>query len=432
MRNPTAFLFCALLAGGALVHAPQARAANIPVTNCNNTGAGSLRNAAAIAISGDTIDLRALGCNPINVTSGQIVLPQSSITLLGRDRLQNTIRGNSTARVLNHTGGGTLRLTRVSLSYGRFTSGGALGGCVSSQGNVELRQSRVHHCDAVPQGGLEPSGMGGGVFAVGNVLLSESSVFANRLLGEGAGGGIGAFGSVTLDRSQVYDNMSADAGGGLDGEDVSLSYSMVLRNTSTHDGGGVTAHGNVVVNKSTLAGNDAGWNCGALCAYGDGTRSIHDSTISGNTATSDSGVSVAGDMDVRNSTIAFNRETGSQCWGAVSALNLRLESTIVSRNTCDGGPDVDVGGFDFPGWTLTGSHNLIGTSVLPVPPDTIGGDPLLAPLANNGGPTRTHAIGAASPAINGGNNTLGRAFDQRGAGFPRVVGGAPDIGAYER
>ena len=70
--------------------------------------------------------------------------------------------------------------------------------------------------------------------------------------------------------------------------------------------------------------------------------------------------------------------------------------------------------------------------MLPVPVDTIlAQDPLLAPLASNGGPTATHALLSGSPAIDAGNNSQGASFDQRGSGYSRVIGAAPDIGAYE-
>jgi hypothetical protein len=46
-------------------------------------------------------------------------------------------------------------------------------------------------------------------------------------------------------------------------------------------------------------------------------------------------------------------------------------------------------------------------------------------------PTRTHALLPASPAIDAGNNSLGSPYDQRLGGFPRVVGAAADIGAFE-
>ena len=59
-------------------------------------------------------------------------------------------------------------------------------------------------------------------------------------------------------------------------------------------------------------------------------------------------------------------------------------------------------------------------------------DPLLAPLAFNGGPTQTHALKKGSPAINHGSNPDGLTTDQRGTPFARQLGSAVDIGAYER
>ncbi|HKH35611.1 MAG TPA: choice-of-anchor Q domain-containing protein, partial [Rubrobacter sp.] len=67
-----------------------------------------------------------------------------------------------------------------------------------------------------------------------------------------------------------------------------------------------------------------------------------------------------------------------------------------------------------------------------------GVDPMLGPLADNGGPTETHALLEGSPAINKGNNAFAvdpdgnpLQFDQRGQGFARIVGGSVDIGAFE-
>jgi hypothetical protein len=53
----------------------------------------------------------------------------------------------------------------------------------------------------------------------------------------------------------------------------------------------------------------------------------------------------------------------------------------------------------------------------------------LLPLAKNGGPTATHALGSGSPAIDAGANPVPLTTDQRG--LPRTVGTATDIGAFE-
>jgi hypothetical protein len=80
---------------------------------------------------------------------------------------------------------------------------------------------------------------------------------------------------------------------------------------------------------------------------------------------------------------------------------------------------------------VNGSKNFIGTvqSGTTAPADTRFGDPRLGPLANNGGPTLTHAPLPGSPVIDAGTSDLHLLTDQRG--FPRVQGNATDIGAVE-
>jgi len=103
---------------------------------------------------------------------------------------------------------------------------------------------------------------------------------------------------------------------------------------------------------------------------------------------------------------------------------VKLNNTIVANST---------GGGDLSG-TFTGSRNLVrdGSGIGLI--GTIVADPRLGVLADNGGPTWTFALLAASPAINAGDNSLISILiltDQRGNGHPRVVGGIVDIGAYE-
>ena len=137
-------------------------------------------------------------------------------------------------------------------------------------------------------------------------------------------------------------------------------------------------------------------------------------------------------MQISNSTIAFNvSDTGGG--GVALYSETPLRSTIIAGNLGAKGtgdvlllhPGGSVG-------SLTGDHNFIGDpGVAAVPADTIKGDPLLLPLSDNGGRTRTHALAAGSPAIDAGSNPLALDFDQRGEGFAREVGSSVDIGAYE-
>jgi hypothetical protein len=80
---------------------------------------------------------------------------------------------------------------------------------------------------------------------------------------------------------------------------------------------------------------------------------------------------------------------------------------------------------------IDGSHDLIGSANVALPEGTLGGDPRLGPLADNGGPTLTHALLADSPAIDAGSNPSDLATDQRGGSYVRSAGAAPDIGAFE-
>lgn len=117
-----------------------------------------------------------------------------------------------------------------------------------------------------------------------------------------------------------------------------------------------------------------------------------------------------------------------------------FDSTIVGANPAD--YDVECQGT----CTISGSDNLIQKVGLntTVPPDTITGqNPQLTPLGNNGGqlagapghgltlPVPTHLLFIGSPAIDTGANPEGFSYEQRGDGFPRIVGSAADIGATE-
>jgi len=447
------------LAGFALIHPGDAAAAVRAVGNCNDSGAGSLRAVIAGAASGDTIDLRGLTCSRIVLTSGQITVPQADLQLLGRSRDALTIDGNRNDRVFWHTGTGRLRIEHLSVAYGSRSMQGDpetgidTGGCIRSEGNVELQRARIHHCSVYMSGFLDTGSAGGGVSAAGHVLVSWSAVFSNSATENGFGGGVQGR-SATVYRSQIYNNDAhSGAGigvtGGLDLDEhvLTVTYSLIHGNRASNTGAGITVgRGSFTLNKSTVSNNITRNTAersfivgtGGIHATGGGRRLILDSTISGNHGYTSSAAFFDSEVSIYNSTIVFNVEDEPDefavaCTGA-GALNgrvLHLESTIVASNTCLTGPGYDIGG-SFSAFTIIGENNLIGRSRIPVPPDTISADPRLAPLAENGGPTRTHMPLADSPVLNRGANPLDRAYDQRGPGFPRVRGAFADIGAVER
>ena len=384
------------------------------VTNCNDSGAGSLRDVVANTASGSTVDLSTLACGTITLTSGAIVVTQAALTLNGPGEELLTIDGYFGDRVLMHEGTATLRLIGVTVADGKYSSDTSPhGGCIASSGNVELLSATVKDCILEGVDNAYPEG--GGVFANGNFSMLGSRVTGNTVRATGgfltvaAGGGAFANGSAYLKYSTVSDNRAygeaehVGEGGGL----VSSTYASIAY--------------------STISGNDAQF-FGGIIVDGAVTSMIADSTITGNSADRVSAVYAAGPLTVSNSTIAFNRSLNGG--GAVfMAGNIELQSTIIAGNETLAGPqEDDLHGFD-SSHVATGANNLIVTSDIPVPADTLTGCPRLMPLDFYGGPTRTHALRPDSPAIGSGNNALGLDADQRQA--DRVFGAAPDIGAVE-
>jgi Ca2+-binding RTX toxin-like protein len=213
-----------------------------------------------------------------------------------------------------------------------------------------------------------------------SVAVSISGVTIRRghtVIGDG--GGIYAYGPLTLSDSTVSGNIAGGFGGGIEND-----FPSTLTNV-------------------TLSGNQANYSGGAI-DNDEGTATLNDVTVTGNRADADAdGFGVGG--------------------GTAGGI---LRNTIVAGNTVHT-PEMPGVGPDCAGITSKG-HNLIADTTdctfLPAAGDKLGVDPLLRPLANNGGPTFTHALGKGSPAI-GGAGPDSAPFDQRGV--PRTS----DIGAYE-
>jgi len=147
------------LALGGLAFATTAEAATLPVTNCNDAGSGSLREALSLAHSGDAVDLTALACAKISLSTGALQAAVDNLWLRGPGAAALTIEGNHVAHryaVITHSGHGTLQLDGLTITddVGMFFYQGA-SGCIQSSGHVYLNRSTVSHCNA---GGIEADG----------------------------------------------------------------------------------------------------------------------------------------------------------------------------------------------------------------------------------------------------------------------------------
>jgi hypothetical protein len=269
-----------------------------------------------------------------------------------------------------------------------------------------------------------------------NVTLNDCVITGNT--GTSFGGAISSiYGSsattITLNRCTVSNN-SAVNGAGLcmfSSATVIISNCSFSGNISSGNSGALyLSSGITTISGSTFSGNSSGGTGGAIGnGLGGDQLTIINSTIANNNSTgAGGGINIdAGSVFIYNSTIASNTAGGAG--GGIGGIVALLSSTIVFGNTDNGnGPDVS-GTIGASNQSLIG--NSAGASITANNGSLLNVNPMLGPLAGNGGPTQTMAIGGNSPAKDVGNNVLALTYDQRGAGFVRNVGSGTDIGAFE-
>ena len=274
---------------------------------------------------------------------------------------------------------------------------------------------------------------GGGINSIGDVTLNNTTVSGNTAGVNGGGieaGGISnsaISGSLSLVNSTISENIAGMNGGGvLASFSVSSVNSTISGNLAGDVGGGVHSPFNptVFVN-STITDNSANNSAGGIYVEGRfGNRSsifeLENTLISGNTAPEAAEIRISTVntvfgilsifIDWQNSLIGDSGKTSSQAF--LATVTSAGQTTTTSAFTIN----------DFSVIATSDGNN----------PTSL--ENILAPLANNGGPTMTHAIVNTSPAINAGDctPTSGNNFpevDQRGE--PRIQSTACDIGAFE-
>lgn len=257
---------------------------------------------------------------------------------------------------------------------------------------------------------------------VRNTTISANTAHQNAAQSQNAAGGVWAVASsgaqTTIESSTISDNAILTPLGGT-------KYNAY--------GGGVFIQGatgtTTILRNSTISGNQAeGSGAGIKIAEypspQGGQVSVFHCTITNNRADTDNdGIGTGGGIHVGNSTTIVTIAH------TIIAGNFRGSGTTRSDIV---GPLAGTWSLigDNTGANISGSNNQIGTGANPV-------DPFLLPLADNGGPTMTHALQAFSPARDMGDPLAAAGvngvseFDQRGTGFSRKVGSRIDIGAYE-
>lgn len=318
-KSPSVVRSAAVLATAlALAFAPQLVAATFTVSNANDAGGGSLRQAVADANAAAGVDLvvfDAAVTGTIALTSGEIQI-SDSLTITGPGSANLTVSGSSVSRIFHVYD--PLALIDVTITGLTLTDGEA------------------------------GEDSGGGILSDESLTLDDV-VVTNSIAGC-CGGGIAAFDTddpvaLTIRNSTISGN-SADSGGGL-GFDMAFPESVVL------------------IQNTTITGNVAATSGGGIDSfYADGTLTIENSRITNNTALDGGGIGLmfSFDVSVRGTTISGNTATEA-AGGAISLFTpdtFNLENSILSGNraAAAGGAIAVVGTFDFFIGSTTVSGNV--------------------------------------------------------------------------
>ena len=376
------------------------------VTNTNDSGAGSLRQAIedANALSGkdEIVFEDSLSGGRIDLTSGRLEI-NDSVSIQGLGAEQLAISSNEITFLIND---GTENVIEVeidslslvengSINFGRF---GYYGAAIANRENLTVTNSVISDGD-IGSDGIVVSGYDNQ--AELTLIDSTISGFVTGIDSKAE--------NITVVGSSFFDNSYSGIESNVDLSGLGLGGRFPNTNNSI---------GTVDIVQSTISGN-----AGGIAINGDSVTAVNidNTTISDNDG---SGISYYSD--------SYYRDTPSS--------DFVITSSIVAGNRVNEFNSAETVDLAENGVFTSGGNNLIGvgnTSFIDgVNGDIVGTaenpiDPRLASLQDNGGNTPTQALLSDSPAIDAGSNPLNLETDQRGEGFARVRGSQTDIGAFE-
>ncbi len=404
-----------------------------------NTQAGT----DTINLSADTYSITITGGfnNPQESGDHDIT---SNIIIQGVNSTQTIIEATGlTERVLEVHAGGELTLLDVTVTGGFDREGAG------------IRNDGILHAeDVLLANNSSQSRAGGGIYNTGSTTIVNSSLESNS---GNLGGAIRNATTGTLLIENTYidgSNSSGNNGAGLYNEGVATLRQAEISNSVAISGAGIyQAAGTLTIEKSAIKDNAATNGNGGGIHIFDGDVTGMDSTFSGNSANSGAGIFLRSGttLDLLNSTFSDNRAAfngggihndggtttvsfttfafnSARTGGAVydESGTLAVDNSIFSNSLGNMFNGVDIHAVSVSnGYNIIESANVGGSNIHPT--DLVGVDPLLSPLAQNGGTTQTHALTTGSPALDNGDSTASAVDDQRGV--PRDA--APDIGSFE-
>jgi hypothetical protein len=374
-------------------------------------------------VSGPTVVLTGLTITNGLAVEGGGIFNNGTLTLTNA-----TVRDNSTPYVYGASGGGISNSGTLTLENTTVSGNSAAGSRETGQGGgIYNREGGMVTLDNTTVSGNYARPYGGGIDNDGMLTLTNCTVISNSAI---FGGGIYNDRTLTLDNTTVSGN---SARGIVNYGTATLTNTIVSGNSDSVGGGGIyNGAGMLVLTNSTVSDNYDRNSAGGI--YNESTLILTNCTVSGNSSSDywAGGIFNSGTLTLTNCTVSGNSAAGMRGGGGIvnasgPTVRLRARNTILAGNMASTAPDL-------AGNLTSSGYNLIG--------DTDGGsgfddtdllnvDPLLGPLQDNGGPTFTMALQCGSPAIDAGDNADAPDWDQRGPGFPRIVNGIIDIGAYE-
>lgn len=340
-----------------------------------------------------------------------------------------TFRGNVAAR----SGGGMLNvyqnnmiLTNVSFIGNSASAGGGLSNLSS---NLTILNS-VFSSNRSPQGGAIDNE--GGNLTVTNNLFGDNTADDGGAIFSGYGD------SITITNSSFEGN-TAERGGGI----FCVTGAVTISNSTFHLNSATAAPGNaasgyggavyddscvLTVNDSTFSQNSA-VNGGAILFDSDTEPlAVINSTFYNNRASNvGGGLAGYGSMFVNNSTFSDNAAVSGGAIRTGLGGRLWLRNSILANSF--GGVDCIQSDSAPPVENINNLIETTGTGLESCGVSLLSTDPMLAPLANNGGVTETMALVPGSPAINAADPATSAPTDQRGVTRPQ--GNGFDIGAFE-
>src|SRR6266436_348067 len=318
-------------------------ATTITVTNGNDSGPGSLRQALADANDGDTINFDP-SVNIVMLTTAELVITKS-ITISASPQMVTVARASQTEfRIFHVMPGHSVEINGLTISGGHITGDNG-GGILNDNSTLTIAHCTVSG-NAIVSASFANSGGGiynSGTMTLNQVIVNNNNAFFSGGSGAPSGGGISNTGTMIIIAGTVQSNMGFWSAGGIYNTGMlTITGSTILNNqtgTPGHFGaygGGIVNGGTMTIQDSTISGNTA---LGGDLQGGEGggisgnNNTITNSTITANSALRGGGV--AGGGNIAHTT--FSTNSASRAGGALYLTSsLELGNTILKAGTSGG------------------------------------------------------------------------------------------------